>query len=191
MGYCCGGKRCLICRGGCSLSLELREWGCAHPVPSQSSHASKFSNTLYCSCHKGEVYIPHLWVSRLQQAMSDQHANQRITCTFLLSWFSFSNCTAWQCSFQNVSVPFWAVKTSDVLGWDLAGSGLQKCKPDPELRARAGLGLVGLKPRLMSQRGNWLKYYIKIQFSGPEYTHGQPHNSPHHTSCQVACACNR
>jgi hypothetical protein len=57
-------------------------------------------------------------------------------------------------------------------------------------QAGPGLGLVGLQPGLTSQRGNWLKYHIKIQFSGPEYTHGQPHNSTHHMSCQVACARN-
>jgi len=77
-----------------------------------------------------------------------------------------------------------------VMCWALAGSGLQKRKPDPELRAGPGLGLVRLKPGLMSQRGNWLKYHIKIQFSRPEYTHGQPHNSTHCASCQVACAHN-
>jgi hypothetical protein len=55
-------------------------------------------------------------------------------------------------------------------GWALAGSGLPKPKPDPELRARPGFGLVGLRPGLMSQRGNWLKYYIKIQFCVSECT---------------------
>jgi hypothetical protein len=73
------------------------------------------------------------------------------------------------------------------LGWALAGSGLQQPKPDPKLRAGPGFGL---EPGLMSQRGNWLKYYIKIQFSMPECTHGQPYNSTHHESCQVACARN-
>ena len=70
---------------------------------------------------------------------------------------------------SDVPGPAWAQSLG--LGWALAGSGLQKRTPDPELRAGPGLGLVGLKPRLMSQRGNWLKYYIKIQFNGPEYTH--------------------
>ena len=91
--------------------------------------------------------------------------------------------------FSDVPGPAWAQSLG--LGWALAGSGLPKPKPDPELRARPGLGLVGLKPGLMSQRGNWLKYYIKIQFSMPECTHGQPHNNTHCESCQVACACNR
>jgi hypothetical protein len=85
--------------------------------------------------------------------------------------------------------PAWA--QSPGLGWALAGSGLPKPKPDPELRAGPGLGLVGLKPGLMSQRGNWLKYYIKIQFSMSECAHGQPHNSTHRESCQVARTCNR
>ena len=55
-----------------------------------------------------------------------------------------------------------AVNNSDVLawaqslglGWALVGSGLLKLKPSPELRAGPGLGLVGLKPRLLSQRSN-------------------------------------
>jgi hypothetical protein len=34
------------------------------------------------------------------------------------------------------------------LGCDLAGSGLLKLKPNPELRVRLGLGLVRLEPRL-------------------------------------------
>jgi hypothetical protein len=90
---------------------------------------------------------------------------------------------------SDVPGPAWA--QSPGLGWALAGSGLQKPKPDPELRAGPGLGLVGLEPGLMSQRGNWLKYHIKIQFSMPECTYGQPHNSTHCESCQVACARNR
>ena len=35
------------------------------------------------------------------------------------------------------------------LGWALAGLGFRKLKPGPELRARLGLGLVGLKPGLI------------------------------------------
>ena len=34
------------------------------------------------------------------------------------------------------------------------GLGLRNPKPDPELRAGLGLGLVGLKPGLASQKGN-------------------------------------
>jgi hypothetical protein len=89
---------------------------------------------------------------------------------------------------SDVLGPAWAQSPGS--GWASAGSGLQKPKPDPELRAGPGLGLVGLEPGLMSQRGNWLKYYIEIQFSMPECTHGQPYNSTHHESCQVACARN-
>jgi hypothetical protein len=65
-------------------------------------------------------------------------------------------------------VPGPACAQSPCLGWALAGSGLQKPKPDPELRAGPGLGLVGLKPGPMSQRSNWQKYYTKIQFSTKE-----------------------
>jgi hypothetical protein len=39
-------------------------------------------------------------------------------------------------------------------GWALEGLGLRNLKPDPELRAGLGLGLVGLKPGLSSQNGN-------------------------------------
>ena len=71
---------------------------------------------------------------------------------------------------SDVPGPAWAQGPGS--GWALAGSGFQKHKHNPELRAGPGLGLVGLKPGLMSQRRNWLKYHIEIQFSGPEYTHG-------------------
>jgi hypothetical protein len=40
------------------------------------------------------------------------------------------------------------------LGWASEGSGLLKLKPDPELRARPGLGLVRLEPGLTSQKSN-------------------------------------
>ena len=60
---------------------------------------------------------------------------------------------------SDVPGPAWA--QSPGLGWALAGSGLQKPKPDPELRAGPGLGLVGLKPGLMSQRSNSQKYFTK------------------------------
>ena len=43
---------------------------------------------------------------------------------------------------------------SDVPGRASEGLGLRFLKPDPELRARPGLGLVGLKPGLSSQNGN-------------------------------------
>jgi len=43
------------------------------------------------------------------------------------------------------------------LGWASEGSGLPKLKPDPELRAGPGLGLVGLEPGLASQKRNWLE----------------------------------
>ena len=59
-------------------------------------------------------------------------------------------------------VPGLAWAQSPGLGWALAGSGLPKPKPDPQLSAGPGLGLVGLKPGLMSQRSNRRKYYIKI-----------------------------
>ena len=39
-------------------------------------------------------------------------------------------------------------------GWASEGSGLRNPKPDPELRAGPGLGLVGLEPGLLSQNGN-------------------------------------
>jgi len=90
-------------------------------------------------------------------------------------------------SSSDVPGPAWAQSLG--LGWALAGSGLQKPKPDPELRAGSGLGLVGLEPGLMSQRGNWLKYYIKYSLACQ--------NAPmdNHiialTASQVACARNR
>ena len=59
--------------------------------------------------------------------------------------------------FQSSDVPGPAWAQSLGLGWALAGSGLQKPKPNPELRARPGLGLVGLEPGLTSQKSNWLK----------------------------------
>jgi hypothetical protein len=39
-------------------------------------------------------------------------------------------------------------------GWASEGLGSRNPKPDPELRAGPGLGLVGLKPGLASQKGN-------------------------------------
>jgi len=66
---------------------------------------------------------------------------------------------------SDVSGPAWA--QSPGLGWALAGSGLPKPKPDPELRAGPGLGLVGLKPGLISQRSNRWKYYTKICQNAP------------------------
>jgi hypothetical protein len=83
----------------------------------------------------------------------------------MLRWQSFG--------ISDVPGPAWA--QSPGLGWASAGSGLQKSKPDPELRAGPGLGLVGLKPGLMSQRSNWRKYYTKIQFSVPECHQGTNH----------------
>ena len=66
---------------------------------------------------------------------------------------------------SDVPGPAWAQSLG--LGWALAGSGLPKPKPDPQLRAGPGLGLVGLKPGLMSQRSNRRKYYIKICQNAP------------------------
>src|SRR6267154_3826961 len=66
---------------------------------------------------------------------------------------------------SDVPGPAWA--QSPGLGWALAGSGLPKPKPDPELRAGPGLGLVGLKPGLISQRSNQWKYYTKICQNAP------------------------
>ena len=40
------------------------------------------------------------------------------------------------------------------MGWALSGSDFTKLKPGPALRAWLGLGLVGLEPRLGSQKGN-------------------------------------
>jgi hypothetical protein len=45
-------------------------------------------------------------------------------------------------------------RVSDVVGWASEGLGLRNLKHDPELTARLGLGLVGLKPGLESQNGN-------------------------------------
>jgi hypothetical protein len=70
--------------------------------------------------------------------------------------------------------PAWA--QSPGLGWALAGSGLQKPKPDPELRAGPGLGLVGLKPGLMSQRSNSQKHYTKNTVSGTSVGKNAPKN---------------
>ena len=53
---------------------------------------------------------------------------------------------------NDVPGPAWAQRPG--LGWALVGSGLLKLKPSPELRAGPGLGLVGLKPGLLSQRSN-------------------------------------
>ena len=39
-------------------------------------------------------------------------------------------------------------------GWASEGLGLRNLKPNPELRAGPGLGLVGLKPGLSSQNSN-------------------------------------
>jgi hypothetical protein len=47
---------------------------------------------------------------------------------------------------SDVPGPAWA--QSPGLGWASAGLGLPKSKPDPELRAGLGLGLVGLEPGL-------------------------------------------
>ena len=69
-------------------------------------------------------------------------------------------------SISDVPGPAWA--QSPGLGWASVGSGLLKLKPGPELRAGLGLGFVGLKPGLMSQRSNQLKCYFKIQLSVPE-----------------------
>jgi hypothetical protein len=53
---------------------------------------------------------------------------------------------------SDVPGPAWAQASG--LGWALEGSGLLKLKPDPELRAGPGLGLVGLEPGLTSQKSN-------------------------------------
>jgi len=58
---------------------------------------------------------------------------------------------------SDVPGPAWAQTLG--LGWAWVGSGLLKLKPDPDLRAGPGLGLVGLKPGLMSQTSNQLKCY--------------------------------
>ena len=62
---------------------------------------------------------------------------------------------------ETSDVPGLAWAQSLGLGWALAGSGSQKPKPNPKLRAGPGLGLVGLKPGLMSQRSNSQKYFTK------------------------------
>ena len=51
-------------------------------------------------------------------------------------------------------VPGLAWAQSPGLGWASAGSGFSKPKPDPEPIVGPGLGLVGLKPRLESRKGN-------------------------------------
>jgi hypothetical protein len=55
---------------------------------------------------------------------------------------------------SDVPGPAWAQASG--LGRAFGGSGLQKVKPDPKLRAGPGLGLVGLEPGL---RGiNWINF---------------------------------
>src|SRR5258705_10445062 len=92
------------------------------------------------------------------------------------------------CAVTRSDLPGLAWAQSPGLGWALAGSGLQKPKPDPELRAGPGLGLVGLKPGLMSQRSNWQKYYTTIQFRASMHprTVEPTTRSIHCESCQVA-----
>jgi hypothetical protein len=51
-------------------------------------------------------------------------------------------------------VPGWAWAQALGSGWASEGLGLRNLKPDPELRAGLGLGLVRLKPGLSSQNGN-------------------------------------
>ena len=48
----------------------------------------------------------------------------------------------------------WAWAQALVLGWASEGLDLRNLKPDPDLRAVLGLGLVGLKPGLSSQNSN-------------------------------------
>ena len=47
---------------------------------------------------------------------------------------------------SDVPGPAWARASG--LGWASQGSGLPRREPGPELRARPGLGLVGLEPGL-------------------------------------------
>jgi hypothetical protein len=54
-------------------------------------------------------------------------------------------------------VPGIAWAQASGLGWASHGSGLPKHEPGPELRARPGLGLVGLEPGLDFQKpAKWL-----------------------------------
>ena len=77
---------------------------------------------------------------------------------------------------ETSDVPGLAWAQSLGLGWALAGSGSQKPKPNPKLRAGPGLGLVGLKPGLMSQRSNSQKYYTKNTVSGTSVGKNAPKN---------------
>ena len=52
-------------------------------------------------------------------------------------------------------------------GWASEGLGLRNLRPDPELRAGPGLGLVGLKPGLSSQNGNATIVCQKSRFLVP------------------------
>jgi len=58
------------------------------------------------------------------------------------------------CAIGGSDVPGWAWAQALGSGWASEGLGLRNPRPDPELRAGLGLGLVGLKPRLSSQNGN-------------------------------------
>jgi hypothetical protein len=89
------------------------------------------------------------------------------------------------------------VVLSDVPGPALAleGSGLLKLKPNPKLRARPGLGLVRLEPRLTSQKvtgwnnpgnGNFHVYHcilgLPFLCQGGYTFH---HSNPHILSCET------